>query len=72
MKCKRCGNEMIQKSRRRLFVVGVAMCASTAIALYVPKFWLPGIILDLTGIYLIVWATLGKGWWCRQCKNLSL
>jgi hypothetical protein len=40
--------------------------------LFFPFFWAPGVILLLTGIYLIVWATLGKGYWCRNCKKFSL
>jgi hypothetical protein len=62
---------MVQKSRFRLFIVGVLMVASLAIAVFVPLFWAPGIILLLTGCYLIVWATLGKGCWCRTCKKFG-
>jgi hypothetical protein len=62
---------MVQKSRLRLFIVGVVMVASLAIARFVPLFWAPGIILLLTGCYLIVWATLGKGCWCRTCKKFG-
>ena len=71
MKCKNCRGEMIQKSRGRLFIIGVLMCASIAIAFFRPLFWAPGIILLLTGIYIIVWATLGKGCWCRNCKRFG-
>lgn len=71
MKCKACGGAMIQKSRGRLLSVGVLMCASLAIAFFRPWFWLLGIILLLTGLYLIVWATLGKGGWCRNCKRFG-
>ena len=71
MNCKTCGGEMIQKSRGRLFIVGVLLCGSIAVAFFGPIFWGPGIILVLTGLYLIVWATLGKGCWCRNCKNFS-
>jgi hypothetical protein len=72
MKCLACGGEMIQKDRGRLFIVGVLMCASLAVAFVRPFFWLPGIILLLTGLYLIVWATLGKGGWCRNCKRFNI
>jgi len=71
MKCKTCDGEMIQKSRRRLLSVGLLMCGSIAIAIFRSWFWGPGIILLLTGIYLIVWATLGKGCWCRNCKRFG-
>jgi hypothetical protein len=72
MKCKTCAGEMIQKSRRRLFLVGFLMCGSIAIAFFAPIFWATGIILLLTGLYLIVWATLGRGCWCRNCKRFSI
>ena len=69
--CPTCGGEMIQKSRARLIVVGLGMIASVAIAFAVPLFWAPGIILALTGIYLLAWATLGQARWCRNCKKFS-
>jgi len=72
MKCKICNGEMIQKDRRRLFIVGALMVVSVVTALFFPFFWAPGIILALTGIYLMVWATFGKGYWCRNCKKFSL
>ena len=63
---------MIQKSRLRLFIVGVVMAASLSLAFVIPYFWIPGILLVLIGFYLIVWATLGKGYWCRTCKKFSM
>jgi hypothetical protein len=63
---------MIQKSRTRLFVVGIAMIASLTIAFFYKPFWAPGIILVITGAYLVVWATLGKACWCRNCKTFNL
>ncbi len=63
---------MIQKSRWRLFIAGVLMIASIVAALLFPFFWAPGLILVLTGAYLIVWATVGKGYWCRNCKKFSI
>jgi preprotein translocase subunit SecF len=70
--CPSCGGEMIQKSKARLIVVGLCMIASVAIAFVFPWFWAPGIILALTGIYLLAWATLGKARWCRNCKKFSV
>ena len=70
--CPTCGGEMIQKSKTRLIVVGLCMVASVAIAFFFPLFWASGIILVLTGVYLLVWATLGKARWCRNCKKFSL
>jgi hypothetical protein len=71
VKCSTCGGEMVQKSPLRLFVAGMLMVASLAIAAFVPYFLAPGIILLLAGIYLMVWATVGKGRWCRECKKFS-
>jgi hypothetical protein len=72
MQCRTCGEEMIQKSRRRLLVVGALMVASIGLAPFVPFLWAPGILLFLAGVYLLVWATLGKGCWCRACKRFSV
>jgi hypothetical protein len=71
-KCKACGGDMVQKSRLRLIVVGVLMIAALAVAPYIPFLWAPGIILFLAGAYLILWATIGKGLWCRTCKRFSI
>jgi hypothetical protein len=62
--CSTCGGEMTQKSKARLISVGLCMLASVAIAFVFPWFSAPG-----TGIYLLVWATLGKACWCRIAKN---
>jgi hypothetical protein len=69
--CPACGGEMIQKSKVKLIMVGLCMLASVVIAFLVRWFWAPGIILALAGIYLLVWATLGKARWCRSCKKFS-
>jgi hypothetical protein len=69
MQCKTCGGEMIQKSRRRLFVVGALMVAPIGLTPFIPYFWAPGAISLLIGAYLMVWATLGNGCWCRACKR---
>jgi hypothetical protein len=69
--CPTCGGEMIQKSKARLIIVGLGMIASVAIALVFPLFWAPGIILALAGIYLLVWATVGKARWGRNCKTFK-
>lgn len=70
--CGRCGGGLIRRSPAQLFVAGALMCASPAIAFWVPLFWIPGIVLFLAGAYLIAWATLAKGMWCRQCKTFSV
>jgi hypothetical protein len=48
------------------------MAASASLAAFVPYFWGVGIILLLTGGYLIVWATLGRACWCRTCKKFNI
>jgi len=63
---------MIQKSRLRLVTAGLLLMASSALAFRFAWFWAPGIILFLTGAYLLVWATLGHGGWCRNCKKFNL
>ena len=70
--CPSCGGEMIQKSKARLIIVGLGMIASVAIAFVFPWFWAPGIILALTGIYLLAWAMLGHARWCRNCKKFTV
>ena len=72
MQCRTCGSKLIEKSRLKLLVVGCAMVALIAIDFEIRYFWIPGIVLFLTGVYLIVWATVGKGRWCRTCKTFSL
>ncbi len=63
---------MVQKNRPLLAVVGFTLLLSPALALIAAYFWLPTIILFLTGIYLLVWATRGQGRWCGNCKKFSL
>jgi len=67
-KCPRCQGPLIRRNPVQLFVVGVLMCASLSIAYWAPFFWAPGILLFLAGAYLLAWASIAKGKWCRQCK----
>jgi hypothetical protein len=62
---------MIQKSRARLILVGLVLLLSVGLTFRFAWFWVPGIILFLTGAYLLIWATLGHGCWCRNCKKFS-
>jgi hypothetical protein len=71
-RCATCGGEMVQKGRLRLFLVGVLMVALSAVAVFLPHFWGAAIILVPDGVYLIVWATLGRGLWCRTCKKFGI
>jgi hypothetical protein len=72
MKCPTCGGETVQKNRVLLFAVGAVMLATPALAGVAAIFWAPAIVLFLAGIYLVVWSTLGRGRWCRNCKKFSL
>lgn len=63
---------MIQKSRARLLAVGGGLIASVGVALFVPVLWVPCLVAALAGSYLVIWATAGKGRWCRQCKGFKV
>jgi len=63
---------MIQRSRPRLLAVGLCLIASVGLRVVVPMPWAPSIIAALTGAYFVVWATAGKGRWCRQCKTFRI
>jgi hypothetical protein len=57
----------------RLAAVGIALWLVSLVAWVVPLpyrafAWVIGLFAALVGIYLLLWATLGKGRWCRQCK----
>lgn len=71
-KCKICGGEMVVKPKSRLLLVGLIMIASTALVRVIPFFWPFAIVLFLTGLYLIAWAAVGKGRWCRSCKQFGI
>jgi len=68
--CPTCGGALIQKSRIKLFLAGmILMVLSSIVLIFNFKFWPFAILPILTAVYLIVWSSLGKGYWCRQCKN---
>jgi hypothetical protein len=70
--CPTCGGETIQKSKARLILVGVGMIASIVVAFRFPLLAIPAILLTAIGIYLLIWAILGKARWCRNCKKFSI
>jgi hypothetical protein len=70
--CRTCGRVMVRKSPLRLFLVGLVLAASPAVAVFLPYLWAPTIMLVLTGVYLMIWASLGRAYWCRECKKFSL
>ena len=69
--CRRCGGEVVQKSRARLAAVGAAMIVGVALGLLWPPLWVPAAILGVTGAYLLAWASVGQGRWCRGCKRFD-
>ncbi|MFO1513769.1 MAG: hypothetical protein U1F83_12775 [Verrucomicrobiota bacterium] len=72
LSCLTCRGEVIQKCKARLIVVGLCMIAAITIAFVIPLFWATGILLVLMGVYILIWATLGKACWCRNCKKFSI
>jgi hypothetical protein len=60
---------LIKRPRARLFIAGLALCAVPLIALRNTLVWWLALPPLLAGAYLLTWATLGKGMWCRQCKS---
>jgi sorbitol-specific phosphotransferase system component IIBC len=74
--CSACGGALIQRSRARLAAAGLAMCAAPLIAWFIPLrsplFWVPAVIAALAGVYLLLWSTIGRGRWCRQCKAFRI
>jgi hypothetical protein len=69
--CKRCGGEVVQKSRSRLSLLGILMLAALGLGMLWWPLWLPAAIIGLTGAYLLVWAVVGRGRWCRGCKRFD-
>jgi hypothetical protein len=69
--CRRCGGEVVQKSRARLALVGAGMAAALGLGLLGPPLWGPAAVLGLTGVYLLAWASVGRGRWCRGCKRFD-
>lgn len=60
---------MIQKSAPRLLATGgLFLCAAAVIGWRFRFLLLLGVLLGLTGLYLLVWALRGKARWCRTCK----
>lgn len=69
--CKRCGGEVVQKSRGRLAVVGVLLLAGLGLGFLWWSLWFPAAVSALIGAYLLAWASVGRGRWCRGCKRFD-
>jgi hypothetical protein len=69
--CRRCGGRVVHKGRARLAAVGGLMLAGLGLGFLWPPLWAPAVVLGLTGAYLLVWASAGRGRWCRGCKRFD-
>jgi hypothetical protein len=69
--CRRCGGEVIQKSRSRLAVTGVLMLAAPGLGFVWPPLWLLAGVLVPAGGYLLAWASVGRALWCRSHKGFD-
>jgi hypothetical protein len=69
--CRRCGGEVVQKSRARLALVSGLLLAGLGLGLVRAPLWPPAVVLGLTGAYLPAWASVGRGRWCRGCKRFE-
>jgi hypothetical protein len=69
--CRRCGSEVVSKSRARLVLVGVLMIGALCVGPLWAPLWGPATLSAATGAYLLLWATLGRGRWCRTCKRFD-
>jgi hypothetical protein len=70
-RCSRCGGEIVQKSRSRLALVGVLLVAALGSGILWWPLWLPAVVCALAGVYLLAWALIGRGRWCRGCKRFD-
>jgi fatty acid desaturase len=71
VRCRRCGEDVVQRPVARLVLVGVAMLALAPFGVVWPPLWLPALLVALAGTYLVAWAVIGHGRWCRRCKRFD-
>jgi len=69
--CRRCGGEVVRKSPCRLVAVGILLLAAVSLGFLWWPLWLPALLGGLTGVYLLAWALVGRGRWCRGCKRFD-
>ncbi len=71
--CPTCGGELLQKSQDKLLLIGILMLVEGGAGLPFSWFFrIAGVSMILSAIYLIVWATRGRGLWCRKCKRFPV
>jgi hypothetical protein len=72
-RCPTCGGPLIQKPRWRLVLAALAfLVVSMFLFRTFHGFRVVLFTLGLTGCYLMAWALIGKGRWCRQCKRFPI
>lgn len=72
-RCPVCEGELIQKDRIRLLLVCLALLfLAGGFVRFSPYLWIIAAPLILIALYLALWDTMGKGLWCRQCKNFPV
>jgi hypothetical protein len=69
--CRRCAGEVVPKSRTRLALVGTFFLTALGLGLLWWPLWFPAVFLAMIGGYLLAWATVGQGLWCRGCKRFD-
>ena len=69
--CRRCGGEVVSKPRLRLVLVGLAFVCAPMLTWISWRLWVVVWVLVPAGVYLIAWAALGRGRWCRGCKRFD-
>lgn len=67
-RCNHCQGELTRRSRPLLLFVGAAFCLLPLLAIRMTWVWIPAFVMFPAGGYLVYWATVGRGLWCRQCK----
>jgi hypothetical protein len=69
-RCNRCQGALTRRSRPLLLLVGIVLCTLPLPFVRIPLAWLPALIMILAGGYLLYWASMGRGLWCRHCKAI--
>jgi hypothetical protein len=73
MRCPNCGTELVQRNRTVLLLASAAMLVAAATALFLyAVLWIVAALFLVIAVYLITWSTVGKGLWCRRCKNFPV
>jgi len=70
--CPACGQPMREFNRIYVFVCGIVWFAvAVGFTRMGPLMYLSP-LLGLMGIFFLIWATFGRGLWCRTCKTFPM